>query len=84
MEGLLAAMLLLIGGKKALSALQTAVISTGLPFAIILMIIAISLIKSLKVSHLKQKTIRDIKWFEKLQNTVEKHDIKKEVAATKK
>jgi choline/carnitine/betaine transport len=77
MEGLLAAVLLIIGGEKALAALQTAVISTGLPFAIILILIAISLIKSLDVSHTKQKTIRDVKWFEKLAKTVENEDISK-------
>ncbi len=74
MEGLLAAVLLLIGGEKALGALQTAVISTGLPFAIILVMISISLIKSLKVSHRKQKSIRDIKWFEELTETIGNDD----------
>lgn len=72
MEGLLAAVLLLIGGEKALAALQTAVISTGLPFSIILIITAISLIKSVKVAHGKQKKIKDVKWFEKLAKTVDK------------
>jgi choline/glycine/proline betaine transport protein/BCCT family betaine/carnitine transporter len=77
MEGVVAAALLLIGGEKALGALQTAVISTGLPFAIILVMIAISLIKSLKVSHIKQKEIRDVKWFVKLAKVVENEDTKK-------
>lgn len=35
MEGFIAAVLLVIGGEKALGVLQTAVITTGLPFAII-------------------------------------------------
>jgi choline-glycine betaine transporter len=77
MEGVVAAALLLIGGEKALGALQTAVISTGLPFAIILVMIAISLINSLKVSHRKQKAIRDVKWFEKLAKVVENEDTNK-------
>jgi choline/carnitine/betaine transport len=78
MEGVLAAVLLLIGGEKALAALQTAVISTGLPFSIILVIIAISLIKSLNVSHKKQKIIRDVKWFEKVSKAVEGEDANKQ------
>ncbi|MGH4120782.1 BCCT family transporter [Clostridium sp.] len=76
MEGLLAAVLLLIGGEKALAALQTAVISTGLPFSIILIITAISLVKSLHVSHRKQKKIRDVKWFEKLTKSIDDGDVK--------
>jgi choline/carnitine/betaine transport len=78
MEGVLAAVLLLIGGEQALAALQTAVISTGLPFSIILVIIAISLIKSLNVSHKKQKIIRDVKWFEKVSKAVEGEDANKQ------
>lgn len=46
-EGFIAAILLIIGGEKALNALQAAVINTGLPFAIILTIMNFSLIKSL-------------------------------------
>jgi len=66
MEGLVAAVLLLIGGKKALSALQTAVISTGLPFAVILTIMSILLIKSLNETYKKQRNIIDKKRFKKL------------------
>ncbi|WP_425448365.1 BCCT family transporter [Dethiothermospora halolimnae] len=68
MEGLVAAILLLIGGKKALSALQTAVISTGLPFAIILTMISIMLFESVHHSYKKQtniKRIREIKKYYK-------------------
>lgn len=61
MEGLVAAVLLLIGGKKALSALQTAVISTGLPFAIILTVMNILLIESVQHTYKKQRKIRDIR-----------------------
>jgi choline/glycine/proline betaine transport protein len=49
-EGAIAAVLLLGGG---LQALQTAAITTGLPFAIILIIIAWSLLKGLRGEHLE-------------------------------
>ncbi|WP_129598098.1 BCCT family transporter [Anaerophilus nitritogenes] len=45
MEGIIASVLLIIGGPKALSVLQAAVIMTGLPFAIIISIVAAVLIK---------------------------------------
>ncbi|MFZ7102040.1 MAG: BCCT family transporter [Peptococcaceae bacterium] len=64
MEGLVAAVLLLIGGEKALSALQTAVISTGLPFAIILTVMTISLIHSIRESYYKQRRIKHIHLYE--------------------
>lgn len=60
MEGAVAATLLLIGGEKALSALQTAVISSGLPFAIILTIMSILLLKSIRETYEKQTRIRKI------------------------
>jgi len=44
LEGVVAAVLLLVGGEKALTALQTASIVTGLPFALVLLFIAVSLI----------------------------------------
>ncbi|MDP0489968.1 MAG: BCCT family transporter [Verrucomicrobiota bacterium JB023] len=44
-EGLVAAVLLLVGGEQALTALQTASVLTGLPFALVLIVIAISLLK---------------------------------------
>lgn len=66
MEGFVAAVLLLIGGEKALSALQTAVISVGLPFAIILLIMSILLIDSIKHSYKKQKKLKDIKRYKKV------------------
>ena len=43
MEGFIAAVLLIIGGEQALSILQTAVITTGLPFAIIITIVTVVL-----------------------------------------
>ncbi|WP_350344492.1 BCCT family transporter [Proteinivorax tanatarense] len=72
MEGLVAAVLLIIGGEAALNALQTAVISTGLPFAILLTIMSISLLKSLQVSHQKQKSIRDVKHFKNIRRKLDK------------
>ncbi|MGM0532717.1 MAG: BCCT family transporter, partial [Bacteroidota bacterium] len=52
MEGAVAAILLIGGGLKAL---QTAAITTGLPFAIILIIMAISLRKGLQKEHEKEE-----------------------------
>lgn len=46
-EGVVAAVLLLVGGQYALAALQTASIATGLPFAIVIVCIAIGLLKSI-------------------------------------
>lgn len=47
MEGFIAAVLLIIGGEQALSILQAAVITTGLPFAIIMTIVTVILVKEL-------------------------------------
>ncbi|AFG36988.1 BCCT family transporter [Spirochaeta africana] len=66
LEGLVAAVLLLIGGEQALAALQTAVISTGLPFALLLVLMSIMLINSVRVSQERQKRLRDIKMFQQL------------------
>lgn len=66
MEGLTAIVLLLIGGEKALKALQTAVITTGLPFAIILLFIAFVLLDSLRQAHKKQEFKKATKRFETL------------------
>ena len=66
LEGLLAAILLLIGGEMALMALQTAVISAGLPMAIILMVMSVSLVKGIRETHEKQKGILDLRKFKKL------------------
>lgn len=57
MEGLVAIVLLLIGGETALKALQTAVIGTGLPFAIILLIMSMILVNSVRIAYKKQKSI---------------------------
>ncbi|MCA9424000.1 MAG: BCCT family transporter [Candidatus Omnitrophica bacterium] len=46
-EGVVAAVLLYVGGDQALTSLQTAAIATGLPFAIVLVAVGISLIRAL-------------------------------------
>jgi len=57
LEGLLAATLLVIGGEMALFALQTAVITAGLPLAVMLLIMLVSLLKGISETHLKQDRI---------------------------
>jgi betaine/carnitine transporter, BCCT family len=46
-EGLLAAVMLTIGGAASLQALQAGAVSTGLPFTIILLLICVSIFKGL-------------------------------------
>ena len=46
-EGTIAAVLLAVGGAAALNALQAGSVSTGLPFAIVLLLMCVSLIKGL-------------------------------------
>lgn len=46
-EGAIAAVMLWIGGKEALQALQSGVVATALPFTIVLLIMCVSLIKGL-------------------------------------
>ena len=46
-EGAIAAVLLAVGGAAALNALQAGSVSTGLPFAIVLLFMCVSLIKGL-------------------------------------
>ena len=48
LEGVVAAVLLIVGGKESLKALQTASVSTGLPFALVLLGMTICLYKGLK------------------------------------
>ena len=50
-EGIVAATLLFVGGKQALSALQAAAIAVGLPFSIILIVMCISLLMGLTDEH---------------------------------
>ena len=53
MEGVIALSVLLLGGERALKTLQSAVVITGFPFAILLMIMMFSLSKELKHSYKK-------------------------------
>lgn len=56
MEGFIAALLLIIGGSQALSILQTAVITTGLPFAIIITIVTVIMLYELIFKSSKEET----------------------------
>ena len=71
MEGVVAIVLLLIGGETALKALQTAVIATGLPFAIILIIMSILLLRSVQKAYKRQKYIKDLDHFETMMEEYE-------------
>ncbi len=55
MEGLIALSVLLLGGEEALTTIQSAVIITGLPFAILLIIMMFALTKELKISYQKHE-----------------------------
>ena len=66
LEGLLAATLLVIGGEMALFALQTAVITAGLPLAVMLVAMSVALVKGIAQSHTKQDRIRRKKTFKSL------------------
>lgn len=57
-EGLIAAVLLTVGGADALSALQAGAVTTGLPFTIVLLLMCVALAKGLTHEHrlLKLKT----------------------------
>jgi betaine/carnitine transporter, BCCT family len=50
-EGVIAAVLLSIGGATALTALQAGAVSTGLPFVVVLLLICVSLWKGLHHEH---------------------------------
>jgi choline/carnitine/betaine transport len=55
MEGVIALSVLLLGGERALKTLQSAVVITGLPFSILLIIMIISLAKELQKSYKKHE-----------------------------
>ncbi|WP_435100014.1 BCCT family transporter [Arhodomonas sp. AD133] len=58
-EGVVAGVLLWVGGQKALSALQTASVSTGLPFALVMLFVCYSLYKGLSADRrLRQRVYR--------------------------
>lgn len=75
MEGAIAMVLLLIGGEQALETLQTAVISTGLPFAIILVLMSFLLLGSVRKSYKKQREIKQRNYFEEM---IEEFDVQVE------
>ena len=66
MEGVLAIALLIAGGTDALNALQTAVITSGLPFAIILLVMTYSLHVGLRNDFKVLKQYREDKLLNKL------------------
>lgn len=51
LEGLIAAVLLTIGGANALEALQAGAVTTGLPFTIVLLLMCVSVAKGLHHEH---------------------------------
>ena len=53
MEGLLAAVLLMGGG---LLALRTAVVTTGLPFAVVLLLLGVSLVRGMALDGRRERT----------------------------
>tara|TARA_R110002049_G_scaffold22908_2_gene81391 strand:- start:3485 stop:5491 length:2007 start_codon:yes stop_codon:yes gene_type:complete len=55
-EGIVAAALLLAGG---LGALQTATIAAALPFAIIMVLMCVGLLRALRIDHVKRLSLRD-------------------------
>lgn len=57
LEGALAATLLVVGGETALFALQTAVITAGLPLAILLLVFSFALVKDISQTQRKQQAI---------------------------
>ncbi|WP_018693628.1 BCCT family transporter [Algicola sagamiensis] len=50
-EGAIAAVMLWVGGKEALQALQSGVVATGLPFTVVLLLMCFSLIKGLRTEQ---------------------------------
>lgn len=55
MEGVIALSVLMLGGESALKTLQSAVVITGLPFAVLLIIMIFSLSKELQLSYKKHE-----------------------------
>lgn len=74
MEGTIAIAVLLIGGEEALLTIQSAVVILGLPFAIILLMIMLSMGKELKKSYVKYNFNRNIT----LKRRLEKIDLDEE------
>ncbi|WP_297407268.1 BCCT family transporter [uncultured Cetobacterium sp.] len=79
MIGAIAIALIVVGGSKALGALQTAVIISGLPFCIILLAMCFSLYIGLKKDLLKLKTYREDKFVNTIfSEKITMHPIKKQ------
>jgi choline/glycine/proline betaine transport protein/BCCT family betaine/carnitine transporter len=57
LEGGLAATLLVAGGETALFALQTAVITAGLPLAVLLLVFSLALVRDISRTHRRQTAI---------------------------
>lgn len=64
MEGVVAAVLLVIGGPKILNILQTALITTGLPFAILLSVMAIVLVLEIEKAYKRQRNIKSYRVYQ--------------------
>ena len=76
MEGVIALSVLLLGGERALRTLQSAVVITGFPFAILLLIMMFSLSKELKKSYRKYEHNTIIK-LKRIMNKLETLEYKK-------
>ncbi len=76
MEGLIALSVLLLGGEAALKTIQSAVIITGLPFSILLLIMMFSLTKELKLSYKKHEHNTIIKLKSRMKKIGEDEDYK--------
>lgn len=70
LEGLLASTLLLVGGEMALEALQTAVITSGFPMALVLTVMTVSLLRGLMLEKKSQRRIRDTRHVKRILKTI--------------
>lgn len=57
MEGMLASVLLVVGGSAALSTLQTASIAAALPFSVVMLLMCVALIKGLHQEHRRMAVV---------------------------
>lgn len=76
MEGIVAAVLLIIGGPEILNVLQTAIISTGLPFAIMLSVMSITLVIEIKKAYTRQHNIRSYRLYKSMGARQRKEEIR--------
>lgn len=70
-EGAIASVLILIGGQRALETLQDAVIITGLPFGIMMIIMSVLLLRSLQTTYQRQEAKRQKNEFQSLYETAD-------------